>query len=84
MPGKVRTILWASSTANGVYMHGGEGYNWPRELFDEWDIDVAAVIPDLADRAGRVEMPGHSHAPMKLVGTRPLAAGMVRLHYSLR
>jgi dihydrofolate reductase len=33
----MKTILWAAVTANGTYMHGGQSYHWPKEVFEDFD-----------------------------------------------
>ncbi len=37
----MKTILWAAITANGAYMHGNQGYRWPKVVFEEFDRDAS-------------------------------------------
>ena len=37
----MRVILWAAVTANGTYMHGGSGYQWPTEVFADFGESMA-------------------------------------------
>jgi len=37
----MQVILWAALTANGMYMHGGNGYHWPNEVFADFNESMA-------------------------------------------
>src|SRR5690348_15931789 len=33
----MKTTLWAAIMATGNYMHGGSGYRWKKQVFEDYD-----------------------------------------------
>ena len=39
----MKTTLWAAIMANGNYMHGGSGYRWKPQVFEDFDACALAA-----------------------------------------